>query len=259
MRKRQKFVLTAVTLAIGLTVVYRLPQETDVMVRYGFVAILTVLTWIMAAWSLKEGLEGVEWLTVLTPPAVLTASVGLFYILLPTFWLVKIGIIVGFGLLQYFSLLTANIYSVAAIRTIALLRTAHVMGFVLTLLSGFLLFNTIFSLRWEFWWVGLTVAAVAWLLYLPALWAINLESRIGGRTWLYSVVFAVMTGVLGIAVSFWPMNLAVASLCLTTYLYVTLGIASQSLAGRVLGKMVWEYIVWGLVVTFTALVKSFWG
>ena len=42
-----------------------------------------------------------------------------------------------FGIGQYTLLLTANIFSVAAIRTIALFRAAVAVGFVMTLLTGF--------------------------------------------------------------------------------------------------------------------------
>ena len=133
MRKRQKFVLTAGLLAAGVWVMQLVPLEW----RYVLIGLLTGLTYVLAAWSLSEGLEGWEWLTVLLPPTLFTAGVGLFYILLPQHWLAKLVIVGLFGVGQYALLLTGNIFSVAAIRTIALFRAASAVGFVMALLSGF--------------------------------------------------------------------------------------------------------------------------
>lgn len=253
MRKRQKFILTSVVLGACLALVHSFGLE----IRYGMITLLAILTWIMAAWSLKEGLSGVEWLTVPLPPAVLSLGVGLFYILLPTFWLYRVAIIIIFGICQYALLLTANIFSVAAIRTIALLRTAHVVGVMMMLLSAFLLFNTILSFRLDFWLVGLLVTIVGLVLYLPTLWSVNLEERLQSKLWLYTIFMAILCGFLAMMLSFWPMNFSVESLFLVTYMYVTVGIVQNYYQDKLFARTVWEYVVWGGVVMITALVKTF--
>src|SRR3989344_3799212 len=106
MRKRQKFVLTAVALSIGVWFV----QSASLDWKYGLIALLVVLNWVLAIWSLREGLSGVEWLTVTIPPPLFTAAVGLFYILLPQALWAKVLIVGLFGIGQYALLLTANIF-----------------------------------------------------------------------------------------------------------------------------------------------------
>lgn len=253
MRKRQKFVLTSSLLAICLVAIAGFGLET----RYPLIAVFGAITWLLAGWGLREGLSGIEWLMVLVPMVTLSVGVGLFYILLPASIIYRLLIVVIFAICQYILILTANIFSVAAIRTIALLRTAHVVGVVMMLLTGFLLFNTILSFRMGFGSVGIAVAMVSFVLYLPTLWSIKLEKRISGQVWQYSTIMAIMCGVLATMLSFWPMNFSVESLFLVTYLYVTVGIVQHYYQEKLFTRTVWEYVVWGGMVMVTALVKTF--
>ena len=60
-------------------------------------------------------------------------AVAFFYFLLPVRWLTRIPVVVLYAVGIYALLLTENIYNVAADRTIALLRAAHSVGYLLTL------------------------------------------------------------------------------------------------------------------------------
>ena len=173
MRKRQKFVLTALTLAAGLWGIHALPVALEW--RYWLIALLVGVAAVGSGWALREGLSGIEWLTVVLPPTLFTAGVGLFYILLPTHWLARLAVVVMFGVGQYALLLTANIFSVAAIRTIALFRAAGAVGFVMTMLTGFLLYDAILSFREAWWWSAPLIMIVSMLLLLPALWSVEVK------------------------------------------------------------------------------------
>ncbi len=234
-------------------------QTASLEWRYWLVGGLTVFSWLLSAWSLREGLAGVEWLTALMPPVLFTAAVGLFYILLPQAWWAKVMIVFLFGVGQYALLLSANIFSVAAIRTIALLRAAHAVGFVMTLLTGFFLYNTILSLRLSFWWQGTMVWVASALLLLPALWSVELLEKIGEEIWQFCLGLGWSLGWLAVAIAFWPISLAVASLFLTTSLYVFLGISQNYFSRRLFPRTVTEYLVVGVVVLVTMLVTSAWG
>ena len=252
MRKRQKFVVTAVLLTGGLLGSQAVPLEW----RYGLIGLLSLTSWVLAAWSLREGLVGVEWLTVVVPSALFTAGVGFFYILLPANILARLLIGVLFGVGQYALLLTANIFSVAAIRTIALFRAASAVGFVMTLVTGFLLYDTILSFRVGFWLVMPAVAGVSFLLALPALWSMELEEKVSVRIIKYSVWMAVLLGLLSGAISVWSVSLVVTSLFLATMLYVYLGITQHHFAQRLFSRTVWEYVTVGVVVLVTVLITA---
>ncbi len=255
MRKRQKFVFTAVILTVAIAAMQVLPLGW----RYGLIALLTGLAWTLASWSLKEGLTGVEWLTVPLPSALYTAGVGFFFILLPeSLWWQGL-ILVLFGVGQYALLLTANIFSVAAIRTIALFRAASAVGFVMTLVTGFLLYNSLLSFRLPFWANGVGVAVISCLLLLPALWSVELPEKLTHPIVSYSGWLAVLVGLMALAIGFWPVSLAVASLFLTTVLYVFLGVAQHHFTGRLFARTVWEYATVGMVVLVTMLVTAGWG
>ena len=114
--------------------------------RYVLIFLLCGISYLLSAWSLSEGLGGVEWLTVLLPQAVFTGAVGWFLFCFQV-WLARIVLATLFAIGHYALLLSGNIFSVAAIRTIALLRAAQTVSLVMTLLSGFLLFDTIVSFR----------------------------------------------------------------------------------------------------------------
>lgn len=252
MRKRQKFVVTAVLLAVGLWGVQLSPLEW----RYGLIVLLAATAWVMSAWSLREGLGGIEWLTVLLPQVLFTAGVGFFYILLPGYWAARLGVIILFGIGQYALLLTANIFSVAAFRTIALLRAASAVGFVMTILTGFLLFDTILSFRQPPWINMVTVGMAAGLLLLGALWSVGLEEKLNRQVVTYSLWLAGLLGLWAGVISLWPVTVAVSSLFLTTMLYVYLGISQHHFSQRLVKRTVWEYVTVGMVVLATMLITA---
>jgi hypothetical protein len=255
MRKRQKMVATSMLLGIGLL----LAQATALEWRYVLICLFTAATWVLASWSLKDGLSGIEWLTVPLPSVLFTAGVGLFYILLPASWLYRAGVMLFFGIGQYALLLTANIFSVAAIRTIALFRAALAVGFVMTLVTGFFGYNTIWSFKLPFWAVGGLVAVASWALILPALWSVKLEQKLNREVFMYSVYLALGVGGLAMAIAFWPITITVASLFLCTVLYILVGITQHYLSDRLFPRMVWEYVTIGGVVVATVLLTAGWG
>jgi hypothetical protein len=255
MRKRQKLVLTSVILSIGLLAV----QSVSLEIRYALIGFLAGFSWMLSAWALKEGLSGIEWIMVTLPSVLFTAAVGLFYILLPQAWGARLLIAVVFGIGQYALLLTANIFSVAAIRTIALFRAASAVGFVMALATGFFLFDTILSFRFDFWTVGWLVFITGFLLLLPAMWSVELLPKISRRVFLYAFWSAVALGFLAISVCFWPISISVASLFLSTMLYVVLGITQHYFADRLFARTVGEYVTVGVVVTITMLATAGWG
>lgn len=276
MRKRQRFVVSTLLLLVALGVFRAVPFE----VKYLWAVVAGGMSVVLFAWSLKEGLVGVEWLTLLLLPPLYVVSFLLFSMLVPDMWperlvafllpevvydLVPGAVVAGVGkFLIYVSfvigvyslLLTENIYSVAAIRTIGLLRAAHAVGFLLTIVTGFLAFYTLATFRMSFWLLGPGVAGVSLGLILPVLWSVNLEGRVTRRVVYYTGGLGVGLGFLATAGAFWPVNMAVYALFLCTGLYVFLGIVQSYLAQKLLARAVWEYIIAGSVVLGTMLITS---
>lgn len=252
--KREKFVISAVLLSAGLLGL----QFGNISWRYQAIAVLSLLTYILSAWSLIEGLVGVQWLTVLVLPVFFTTGVGFFYFLVPARLATRIPIFILYGVGIYCLLLIENIFSVAAIRTIQLLRAAQAAGFLLTLTTFFFLYDTILSFRFNPWINFLCVSLVSFPLILQGLWCINLETKISRRIWLYTVGLALVQGETALVFSFWPLTVAVGSLALITCLYITLGLVQQKLNERLFQKTINEYVGVGIIVLLVIFLTTHW-
>lgn len=255
MTKRQKLVVSSLLLTLGVLGV----QSIEIEARYQAIGLLAGVAYGLSAWALFEDLKNIEWLTVLILPVMYPVSVALFYFLLPARLLTRVSILGLFGVGMYALLLTENIFNVAVARTIQLLRAAHAVGFLLTLVVAFFMWDTIFSFRLAPWWIGLLVFASALPLVLQALWSVNLEERITKKVWQNTLGLSWGVGILGLVIGFWPVTITAASLFLVTGLYVGLGLVQHSLSGRLFRKTVEEYAwVGGLVLVITFLMSR-WG
>ena len=141
--KRQRFVWATLFLTFMLVLTQIVPSDY----RYLCVVALSFCAFILSALTLHEDLKGIEWFTLLVLPTLYSAAVALFYFLLPVRWLTRIPIAALYAFGFYALLLTENIYNVAANRTIALLRAAHSVGFLMTFVTYFLLVQTVFAFR----------------------------------------------------------------------------------------------------------------
>lgn len=254
--KRKRFLLVSFFLSLGLFAT----QLTQVEFRYQALTVLTFFAFGLSAWALFDDLKGVEWFSILILPTMYPASVGLFYFLLPERFLSRIFILALFGVGMYALLLTENIFSVAAIRTIQLFRAAHAVGFLITLTTAFFLYDTILSFRMPFWMVAPLMALVSWPLGIQALWSVELtESRISERVLFFGTLIALGIGQLALVLSFWPVTIPVGSLFLVSMLYVVLGIAQQHFMGRLFKRTLYEYLGVGVVVLTTIILLTRWG
>jgi hypothetical protein len=129
----------------------------------------------------------------------------------------------------------------------------------MALITGFFIFDTILSFRFDFWLVGLLVFVTGFLLLVPALWSVELLPVISKRVWKYSFWSAVSLGFLAVSICFWPISISVASLFLSTILYVVLGITQHYFSERLFPRTVGEYVTVGVVVTITMLATAGWG
>lgn len=255
MSKRRKFIFTSIILAGAFLII----QLTDVLFRYEAIVAVIVGSGILSLWSLREAVGRNATLLTLVLSVAFTAGVGFFYFLLPSALLARLPVVFLYGLGMYALLLTANIYNVAAIRTIALLRAAHAVGFLLTLATSFFLFDTLWSFRLTPWVNGGGTLLLSFPLVLQSVWSIELEERLSRRLILWSVVVSAVLGEIGFMISLWPVTVVVASLFLTTVLYVLLGLLQAELVGRLFARTVKEYLLVGLVVLLAVYLSSKWG
>lgn len=252
--KRQKIIITAIILTIGLLST----QLVDFNLRFKFIAGLSVLAGVLSLWSLWEGLNKTKALVLLILPILFTAAVSSFYFLLPVRWLTRLPVATIFGLMFYLLLLSQNVFNVASIRTIPLYRAASTASFLFTLLSAFFIFNVIFAFNLLFFWNGIAVILVTFPLILQVLWSIDMEDKVSPANIVQSLVISFVLGELGLVFSFWPMPTTIWSLSLSSAMYVLLGLTTQVLRGRADRRVVWEYVSIGAVVLTISFITTSW-
>lgn len=255
MNKRLKFILISGLLTLGLLTT----QFIAVGWRYWAILALVPLTFGFCLWGLIDDLKGAEWLTLFVLPIYYTVSVALFYFLLPEKIITRIFILTLFGIGMYALLLTENIFSIAAIRTIQLLRAAHAVAFLLILVTTFFLFDTLLSFRLHPWINGAAAWVITFPLLLVGLWNMKLTAKIEQETWLYSAGLAWIFSQLAFWISFWPLSVAGASLFLVTAMYIGLGIFQHHFSGRLFQKTISEYAWVGVIVFLITFLTAGWG
>ncbi|MBI4057808.1 hypothetical protein HY405_00615 [Candidatus Microgenomates bacterium] len=255
MTKRKKFILTAGI----LSAMFFLIQVSNILFRYEAIIVVILVSLVLSFWALRDTLARNTTLLTLILPVAFTAGIGFFYFLLPGTLFARIPVVVLYGLGMYALLLTANIYNVAAIRTIALLRAAHAVGFLLTLVTSFFLFDTLWSFRGFPWINGPGSALLSFPLILQSLWSVELDERIKRTILETAIVISVVIGEIGFILSLWPITVVVTSLFLTSMLYILIGLSHALIAGRLFTKTVKEYLFVGLVVFLAVLISAKWG
>lgn len=255
MSKRRRFVLTSILLSLGFVAIQFLNDQN----RFWTIGALGLLTVVLFAWSLWENLGRNMTLLTLVLPTIFTLGVGVFWFLLPANIYTKIPIVLFYGIGMYVLALTMNIYSVAAVRTIALLRAAKGVGFVLTLVTSFLVFDTLLSLRAEVYILAPLIFIISLPLYLQGLWAVNLDSKFSKTLLILSAAFSLITAQIASALFFWPVTVVVGSLFLTVTFYMLLGLGQARLDDRLFSATVREYLVVGALVFIAMFFSTHWG
>jgi hypothetical protein len=257
MSKRQRFVATSAILSLGFLGI----NFIDNQFRFAAIGALTLLTIILFTFSLWEGLKPNATLLTLILPTFFTLGVGIFWFLLPSTIIARLPVVILFGIGIYALCLTSNIFTVSAIRTIALVRAARGVGFVLTLLDAFLIFNAIISLKANILLTTFGIAAVAFLLFLQGLWMSKLETKkiFSTKTFIYASVFSLCVGEVALLLYFWPVTVVVGSLFLTIAVYILLGLGQARLEDRLFKQIAREYLTLGLVVFLAMIFATHWG
>ncbi len=255
MSKRKKFIITSALLCLGFIGIGLLDNQ------YRFPAIggLTLFTLILFFWALYEGLGKNMTLLTLVLPTFFTAGVGIFWFLLPANIFARLPVIIFYGLGIYVLCLTSNIYTVATIRTIALLRAARGVGFVLTLVTSFLIYDAILSLRVPLYITGLASFLFSFPLFMQGLWVVPLETTFSKEILNSSLIFSLIIGEMAISLFFWPVTVVVGSLFLTVAVYVLLGLGQARLEGRLFPQTVREYLIVGILVFIGMFFATRWG
>lgn len=255
MSKRRRFVVTSLLLCLGFIAIQFLNDQN----RFWAIGALGLFTTALFYWSLMGSLGRKMTLLTLVLPTVFTLGVGFFWFLLPANIFARIPVVIFYGLGIYVLCLTANIYSVASVRTIALLRAARGVGFVLSLLTSFLVFDAILSVKTEIYILLPFTFIVSFLLYLQGYWSMLLETDYSKNLVILSGISALLTMEVAAVLYFWPVTVVVGSLFLTVTFYMLLGLGQAKVDGRLFSSTVKEHLIVGVLVFIAMFFATHWG
>lgn len=254
MRKREKFIISSVLLALGLVAT----QLLNVELRPIAIVLFFITTYLISGWALAKELNGIEWVTIVPFPAMYALSVSLFYFLLPSNLLSRTLVFGLFGVGMYALYLMSNIYAIGKVKTIQLLRAAYAVGSLFLLLMSLFFFNFIFSLGLLGFLNAILVFIVSFPMLYCAIWSLELEQKISKKAVTIALLFSLVLAEVALAISWLPVSLWTASLFLTSLIYVGFGLIQHYFEGRLFTNTVREYVLLGAFVTISFMLLINW-
>ncbi|RJQ36578.1 hypothetical protein C4559_04910 [Candidatus Microgenomates bacterium] len=251
--KRQKFVIAVIILSCGLFF------SEFLLGRSGFYIAFTLsfLSSFLLFWTNHKDIRENFTLSIFILPFFYSLAFALFYFLVPNRLLARIGITSLYAIGLYSLFLSQNIFTVASIRTIALLSSARTVSFVLTLVTYFFLSNIVFSLDLSIMFTSALLFIFTYFLTTHSIWTYTLNKSLFSE-YFWVIVLSVCILELSLILWFWPSNPTIIALFLTGFFYTVIGLSHVWFEKRLFRGVMWEYIWVGVVVSLILILSTSW-
>lgn len=245
--KRQKFGLGVAISSAGIFIAHITFNTYGV----GMAFFLGIFSDIILFWAIRNDLKGRRLFQPFILPFLYSLSFGLFSFLTPALLRTRIILTLLYAVGLYSAFLSENIFTVASLKTIALLQSARIVSLVISLITYFFLLSTTLSIHGGFFLAILPVIIFTGLLSLHAVWTYTLnENYIKNIVWVTGITLSCFE--LAVLMWFWPTSPVVTALFITSIWYVLTGLTHVWLDKRLFRSVVWEY-VWVIVISFLML------
>jgi hypothetical protein len=252
--KRERLIVSIVLLSLGLFITEYFLGKSALYTILG----LSVITDIFLFLSLREDLKDNFWPQIFILPFFYSLAFGLFYFLAPARLLTRIAMTSLYALGLYSLFLSENIFTVSAVRTIALLSSARTVVFTLTLLSYFFLANVIFTFHINVILTLLLIFGFSFPLVLNCIWIYSLERKLFANVlWVFSLALCLFE--VAVLLWFWPSSPTVIALFLTGIFYSIVGLSQAWFEKRLFKSVIVEYVWVALVVFIVLALFTTWG
>lgn len=274
--KRQKFVGATLLLLLGI-----------VLIRAGILdfvswrvraSVFAIITMVVTTFALRdEDYSGIEWLMLPILPGFFAISSALIFPLLPQAidsllgielrpdtslimsLFIKLAFLTLFIVGYYATLLTSNIFNVAAVRSIQLLRVAHSIGFLVTVTTALFFYIVIASFHQSSFVNFMATFVVTLPLSLQSIWSINLETKVGEQVRNFSFLIAFVLAQIAWVMSFWPVGVSIFALFLAAIFYELVGIVQYHLGEKLNSRIANEFIIVAIAVFLLTIFTTVWG
>lgn len=251
--KRQRFVFSVGILAICLFFTEYVFGRASIFVSLG----LSLLSMALFFWANYRDIRSNFSFYYFILPFFFTLAFGQFLYLAPDRLLTRLIMTFLFALGMYSLFLSVNIFTVASMRTIALLSGARIVSFLITLISYGFLINIIFTLHTHFFITLALVAIVTFFLVMHALWTITLEKGLVPQVKWGSILTLALVEIVAI-LWFWSTDPTIIALYLTGFFYTIVGPVQIWLNKRFFKGVLAGYL-WVLgIVLLLLLFFTFW-
>lgn len=260
MSKRFKYFISSLFSALGFFMFITLPYDSRYFGLMVGVVLVVFCFWFGLGIIFEKSFY-IRIMSVLMPVGFF-AGFGLFGALLPnnTIWAVMMSII--FGLMLYGMFLVENVFLVAiGFKTVPLYRAAYTVSLIITLLSAFFMFDSLFSFRLNFWWNGLWTMLISLLVFSYQFWAIAIELPDDGKSKnmkTYVLVPAILIAELATVFSFWPTGIFKGSVYLVSVIFILSGLIQADLRDRLFRRTWLQYVWVGVAVVAAAMLTTKW-
>lgn len=254
--KREELIIASVALSTVMLFIFFVPL--------GFWKFITILfaggaAYILTIIILRENVEGIEYFTLPILPVLFTISTALFYGIIPERWLTRLIFISIYGFLTYSIFLMENVFNVAKIKNIQLLKVARTIYFFISSFTAFLFSYVVLSFHMLGIVSGLFFLLFIFLLSYTIFWSFNLHKTFTKMDIILSLSAAILIFELIIALSFWPLNIYLISLFVTSVYYSVIGVWDHLLSFRLKGWDIREYVVINAIIFVLCLLTVNFG
>lgn len=251
--KRQIFIIAVFILSSGLFITQYLFGKPGIVAVF----LLAVLTDFFMFWALWKDIRERFIPQVFILPFFYSLAFGLFYFLVPARFLTRIAVTLMYSFGLYSLFLSENIFTVSAIRTIALLSSARTVSFVVTILSYFFLTNVVISLHLNIFYLLPLISIFTFALILHSVWTYSLEISLREAS-LWAGLLTICILEVALALWFWPSRPTVIALFLTGFFYSIIGLTQAWLDKRLFRNVILEYVWVAAVVFFVLVLFTSW-
>lgn len=261
MPKRFKYFISSLLGGLGFYLFLGLSVESKYFGLMLLVAMVAFCFWFGLGIIFEGGVDTKVMAVLL--PVLWTVGFGMFSALLPANWLNYLLLSISFGMVLYVIFLAENVFLVAiGYKTVPLYRAAYTVSLMLTLLTSFFVFDSLFSFKLPFWGNMAATLVLGFLIFSYQYWSVAIELSDDGKEkgkWPYILVPVLLLTEFAGILSFWPVGIFKGSVYLVAVIYTISGLLQAEIRDRLFRGVVVNFAYIGLAVALAIILATNWS